>query len=254
MKRLSLKNTFLTLLILCSLVTKSIGQQEKSLHIGVSGALPNKLGSSQLFLASNLQVGFQFEMNTGSIKAFGAYQLFGNMSKEVFEAYTFASQLLGVGFEYQSNNEKIVSLIVGASFMTEIYSNFKNGYMKDGYLVLPHSVKPYAGDYNLTFPSKYTYYGANHYQSTPLNVSLWLGINVKLLKSLDINFSILNDIRIISEKYFKWDMTDKEEEQVNLIGKDINELIDNQPSSRTVIDRLGLRVGLSYTLPISKRK
>ncbi len=253
---MSLKNTFLTLLILCSLVTRSIGQQDRSIHIGVSGALPNELGSSQLFLASDLQLGLQFEMSTGNVKAFGAYQLFGNMSKEVFEAYTFASQQLGVGFEYQSNNEKIVSLIVGASFMTEIYTNFKNGYMNNGNLAFPRSVRPYAGNYYATNFQKheYKFYDSHHYQSTPLSVSIWLGMNVRLYKSLNINFSILNDIRVISQKYFKWDLTDKEEEQINLIGKDINELIDDQAISRTVIDRFGLRVGLSYTLPISKTK
>lgn len=253
---MSLKNTFLSLLILCSIATNSFGQQNRTIHIGVSEGLSGMLKADQLFTSSNLHLGLQFELNNGSVNVFGAYQLFGNMSDDAFEPYTFSSQLLGIGAEFQSNTDKVISLVVGTTVMTEIYSNFKNGYMVDGNLVFPQMVYPYMNDiyYASNFQKSYSYYGSYHYQSTPLNISVWLGMNVRLYKSLFVNLSIFNDIRVVSQKYFKWDVTDKEEEQINLIGKDINELIDREPISRTVIDRFGLRVGLSYALPISKKK
>lgn len=252
---MKLKTILLTLLVLCTTVMYGYTQVGKGLYMGAYRSSITTLNDfPPMFSSSEFQFGLQFEKNTGSVSVFGVYQLFGNKKIEGFEAYTFASQLLGLGFEYRSNNEKIISIISGISLATEIYSNYRNGYMNGVELAFPNLVKYPYDYYASTFEKSYTYYSNAHYQSTPLSASIWFGVNAKLFKNISVNLSLVNDIRLVSQKYLKWDMTDKEEEQENLIGKDINELIEDQPTTRSIIDRFGLRFGLSYTLPLSKTK
>lgn len=205
-------------------ISHAVAQNKTLLHVGVSEGLLNG------FLETDLRIGAQFELPSTQLNTFAVYKLKGNLkyrdrgyySGETIESYLFASHLLGVGIEPRFFNERKVSLLVGLSFLTEVGSNYKNGFINKGTPVFPtenHS------DY--------------FYHSTPFASNLWVGVDVELFKGFNLSLSLENGMRVTKERYLKWELSE-------LDDRSLDELVNEQEAKVLFIDRIGIRLGLSY--------
>lgn len=211
----------------------SLAQKDVLMHFAVSEgvylyktALKNK---ATLFSKTNLELGTQFNFEKGQLNAFGVYQLFGNFKSEEIHGFISSSHLLGIGAEHRVNKNKNLSLIIGLSALTEFSSNFRNGYIDNGVPVYPS--KEHSDDF---------------YHSTPFASSLWIGLDMRLSEGLYLNFSIENNFRIIKSRHLNWDLSDFKE-------RPIEEVINEQAIETVIYDKVGLRLGLSYNLPLERK-
>ncbi|PKR80582.1 hypothetical protein CW751_09415 [Brumimicrobium salinarum] len=235
-----LKSRCLLYLMLFSLLynNSSLGQNSFSPFVGISEEV-----TFRSFLSSNLQLGVQFGADKGVFRTYGIYQLYGNVRHKEFDNFMFSSQLLGLGLEYQVNTNKTISFITGISFLTEVATNFKNGYMLNGEVSYPNPQQPY-NNYNGSY-NTYTKYSNDFYQKTPFSGSIWVGCNFYIFKQINLNISLSNTIRIIKTKHLEWDLDDFKNE--NII-----DAIQRQPEKTLIYDRVHLRLGISYAFSLNK--
>lgn len=217
-----MKHIFLIFLIFSSFFVFS--QKNRSIHVGISEGVhinPN-------FSKTDFQMGIEFELESSSINAFGIYQLYGNIKEQDFPNFLFASHLLGVGAEHRTTIDKRVSLFIGANLLTEVATNFENGYLSQSTPSYPRIDK-----------------SNEIYLSTPLASSVYLGADFKVIENLHINLSVENNFRIMRVKHLTLNTSDFEDYT-------FEELINNQEVKIEFLDKLGLRLGLKYNFSLKK--
>ncbi|RYM33878.1 hypothetical protein ERX46_07905 [Brumimicrobium glaciale] len=203
----------------------AVSQNKNAIHVGITEGVylqESIFRNLDAYSKTDVQIGMQFELESSTLNAYGIYQLFGNVNSKEFSNYLFASHLLGVGVEQRISKTKRVSLFIGANLLTEIASNFENGYMRGAYPSYPT-----LGEVN------------NFYHSTPFANSVYLGADVKIYKSLHLNISIENNFRILKMRSTTLAIEDFD-------GRTLDEVINDQELKTVVVDRLGLRIGLNY--------
>lgn len=236
-----MRNIALLLSVFTFATIRCFGQRAISPYVGVSGEV---YGFSSTFLVSNLQVGAQFALESASITTFGIYQLHGNLKTKEFSSYLFTTHLGGIGAEYRSNNSKRFALVLGLYTLTEVKTNFKNGYLKDG---IPSYPRKEYGEYSYNDPPTGYHYSNDFYHSTPFAGSIWLGFDFRIIRGLNIKISLENNIIIKKIRHLNWETSDLEEQT-------IEEALSGQPVETMLLDRLGLRLGLRYTFSLKKEK
>lgn len=213
-------------------VNQTLAQKTTSLHVGVSEGLYSYRSSVKsvysMFLKSGIHLGTQIELKSSRLNTYGIYQLFGNFKSKEMSSFLFSSHLLGVGLEHRMNNDKDVSLIIGFSALTEVKSNFRNGYITDGIPVYP--------SFN---------HSDDFYHSTPFASSLWIGVDVQIVQGLSISFSVENNFRILKKRHLNWELSDFDE-------RPIEDVINEQTIETVIFDKVGLRLGLSYNFSFNK--
>lgn len=219
----------------------------QQLHLGVSeGVYSNRQGFIDfdgLYSKTDIQVGINLDLNTNNFRTFGIYELQGNFKSNYKnsngnspEAFLFSSHLLGIGAENRFWKDKRVSLLIGFSALTEVASNFRNGYISDGIPIYPtYEVWPV-----LQYEQPIVQY-QDFYHSTPFASSFYIGVDVKIIKGLHFNFSLESNIRIVKTREIVWDIANYE-------NRLIEEIINEQQIETTLNDQLGVRFGLTYSL------
>lgn len=195
------------------------------------------------YLSTDLNIGVQFDLNQGYLVAYGVYQLYGSIKTKTLHGFIFSSHLVGVGGEYCLNKEKRFAFILGLSALTEVGTNFRNGYLLHGIPSLPKEYSVSSGGYD---PIYTYYYGDDFYYSTPLVASIWVGCDFRIAKGFRISLSVENSVRIIKTRHMKWQKAD-------MIIHRMDELIEKQPIETKVMDRIGLRLGLSYAFSLKSK-
>lgn len=244
MKRQELKHKIKMWLLLSIFTFTSLqclAQSAISPYIGVSEEIYSFYPS---FLATNLYLGAQFEIKPGYLTAYGIYQLHGNLETKELPSFIFASHLAGIGAEYRSNKDKRFAFVLGFSALTEVKSNFRNGYLKDGIPSLPSKkfIESHTYENSIEF-----YYSNDFYHSTPFSGNIWLGCDFRIIQGLNINISLVNNTQIIKMRHLDWDIPDFDDQTVN-------DAINKQPIKTVVLDQNGLRFSLSYTVPLKKKE
>lgn len=227
MKKISIQKSLKEIVFLSTFIFSSVlvfGQKNSPIYVGIAeGAHINPK-----FYKTDLQIGMHFELESSSINAFGIYQLYGNMKGENFSSFLFASHLLGLGVENRTNVDKRVSLFLGANLLTEVGTNFKDGYIAGNYPSYPR-----VGKVN------------ELYHSTPLASSVYIGVDIKIIENLHFNFSLENNFRFMRKRKLMMELADFE-------VSTFKELINEQNIETEILDKLGLRVGVNYNFSFRK--
>ncbi|WP_107039026.1 hypothetical protein [Brumimicrobium mesophilum] len=219
-------------------------QISKSLHFGVSESLYSEGGKLRFknfkYTRTSVQLGVNLDLESNNFRVFGVYELYGNLkfesTTEEYDSFLFASHLMGVGVENRFWDEKRVSLLVGFSALTEIASNYRNGYISEGSPVYP--ISNYT--YELLNSNSIIQY-QDFYYSTPFASSFYIGADVQIYKGLHFNLSLENNFRIMKTREVVWDPSSFE-------GRLLEDIINEQEIETTIIDQLGFRFGLTYNL------
>jgi len=233
------KQTLTSLLFLGSfilLTNHTFSQETPLFHVGISeGILANRriIQAPRAVLETDIQFGVQFAIESGALNVFGVYRLHGNVRSGGLKSLSFASHLLGAGVESRFYKGKPVSILIGLAVLTEVGTNYRDKYIDYGVPVYPNPT--YSN--SITSEPKYS----NHfYYSTPFASNIWIGFDVALFEGVKFSFSLENSIRLTKQRYLEW-------EEKDLYETSFDELLHAQQVRYVFLDRIGIRLGLSYT-------
>ena len=254
----------LLILILLSYSSLTLSQEKIQLVTGLSGSFSKEVLSnynSQEYGGIGFDFGARFHQKKSDLDISIVYQFSSNM----FYDYAFdsinnqgkpvdsdgnsinayksllRSHFVGGTLKYIfREREKRFRPFIKISALTEISTNYKNGYLMD-YELIPKEE-----------PSKYSYYTSPGYkvsyysylyQSTPFVGSFQIGCDIRLIKDLHLNLSLGYGLRYMKTKYVEW----KENE-------DFHEKLNSIPIEKHISNMLDIQLGLSYAFSFHKKE
>lgn len=210
---------------------------------------------------SNLHFGLNLDLINASVSFFGSYAYGGVVNYTNFKAfhknfspYQLDYHLLGVGVRLRlRNKDKFYSPIMKASFLTEVYSNYrgkkligsvsdnKEVYFSPTDRIYENKNPKYGGSGGpLIFENYYSF----NYISTPLVGSFFVGNELKLSSDLYLNIGIGYLFRVFRFYKNEWELNESEPE-VDIT--DTHSLKENKYGKIETVGSLEFEVGLSYT-------
>lgn len=191
------------------------------------------------FLGFNLFAGVQLDRPKGSVNLSGVFQ-YGGTSVIEGENFDLNYQLLGAKLKYRIlNKQKRISPTLELSALTQVNSNYKNGYLDD--FLEPTT----EGKYKQKYPISNSYYTTHLYTSTPFVSSIMFGIDFRLFKNLQLNFSAGYSVRLLNYKFAKWNSAFGPNTSIN----NMNILNETQENIHTA----NVKLGLSYAIPFKNK-
>lgn len=179
---------------------------------------------NESFVEYNLKAGTKFSIGKGDLHTFVKLQNYANLSWRGIGAYKFQSFLLGAGAEYHFRKDNRWRPFLGVSFLTELFSNYKN--------------KSFKYFFPVKFPEKASVnLHSIFYVSTPFLGSVWAGYDFRIIDQLHVQLSLQNNFRV-----FKIKGVDDELE----INPNVSEYLQNAPIQHRLIDALMLKLGVTY--------
>ncbi|MBW7868711.1 MAG: hypothetical protein H3C31_10335 [Brumimicrobium sp.] len=157
-------------------------------------------------------------------------------------SYTFQSHLLGIAYEFQLlNKDKKVRPFARFNILTEVGSNYKNGFML-GYN--PYPTYSHTPQFNGSHGSISGYINSSgFYVSTPLLTTLSVGVDFKIVEEFHINIGLGSGIQAMKYKYLKWND-----------GEDYKEKLKTIPEELKFFHIINANIGLSYSIPIKSNR
>jgi hypothetical protein len=154
------------------------------------------------------------------------------------------SHLIGASLKYifRERNKKVRPFLKIA-VLSEVYSNYKNGL-----LVFNEYIPKVEPSFSYIDPTPagedpaVDYYYSHFYYSTPLVSSFLGGVDIKLIKNLDLNIALGYDFRIMKVKYAEW--TENE---------DVYEILRTIPTTNNLSQMIDVQLGLTYTFSFKKK-
>ncbi|PKR81844.1 hypothetical protein CW751_00455 [Brumimicrobium salinarum] len=260
-------------LFFVSLYILSFSQEKPSIIVDVSGSFSKEIISNK---AAQVYGGFNFDIGTklnnnknGDFIISFAYQFSSNVT------YSYPFDSISIDYENQktehfdSKGNKIrpyKSLqrihLIGASskyifrehnkkvrpflkiaVLSEVYSNYKNGL-----LVFNEYFPKVEPSFSYIDPTPggedpaVDYYYSHFYYSTPLVINFLGGVDIKLIKNLNLNIALGYDFRIMKVKYAEWKENDNVYDKLKTIP---NENINSH--------MLDVQLGLTYAFSFKKK-
>src|SRR5690554_1851388 len=223
-----------TLIISVFLLLLSIGYAQKE-----GGKLSLKtdfdlyVGHTAVY-TPNIKIGTDFFTKENDITLYLTYNF---MKQSLYKGH-----YLGISFEHHFlSKEKRFRPYFGLSFMSEVTSNYKEGFLSadndNGTSFVPN-------DNYILYSTFYYYYDTYHsgfYYSTPLFGTASLGFDVRLIKDLHLNFSLGYGLQLMRYKYFKWKSYE-----------DYRELLKSRPMKSRKLHYVNAELGLRYEFSFKK--
>src|SRR5690554_1556026 len=239
----------------------SFSQEKIQLVTGFSGSFEKEIFSnsaSQLYGEIGLDAGVRFNRNKGSLDVLLNYQFSSNVTyRYPYDSISIENQktvhydeegnkirtpyrsllrshFVGLSLKYTFKKErKIVKPFISIQVLTEVGSNFKNGFLIYGSFI-PSQTKTGQQSYG----SGNIFLASNFYNSTPLVGSALGGINIEFNKNISLNIAAGYAFRIMKVKYAEW----KEDENVY-------EKLKSIPVKSINSHFLDVQLGLIYVFP-----
>lgn len=156
------------------------------------------------------------------------------------EQLLYKGHYIGVALEkYFLNDERRFRPCFKASFMSEVLSNRKEGFLRDASFATSDSHTSYK-----VYHGKSTYYTFNSssfYYSTPFFGTASLGFDVRLIKDLHLSFSLGYGLQIMRYKYLEWKN-----------DADYRELLKSSPMKSKMLHYVNAELGLRYEFSFKK--
>ncbi len=200
------------------------------------------------YLKSSLRLGIQKSLKTDVINIFGSYQLAGNLKGQVQGFYQI-SHFAGVGFEYIFNKDKRFRPFIGLVTTSEFKTNYKNGYLYDvtkGYPISSQESLVYLG-----FEDGISSYFITYYHSTPFIGSIMTGCEWRIINKLYLRLSLVNDLQVLKTRTLL--LTKNEAIYYGYTNHTISKSLKNSPVETTIMNSLGIQLGLSYAFSFKKK-
>lgn len=244
----------------------SFSQEKVQLVTGFSGSFEKEAFSnsaSQLYGGIGLDAGVRFNRNKGSLDVLLNYQFSSNVTyrfpydsisidNQKTEHYDdegnkirfpyrslLRSHFVGMSLKYTFKKErKIVKPFLGIQVLTEVGSNFKNGFLIYGSFI-PSQTK--TGQQ--TSGSGDIFLASNFYYSTPLIGSASGGIDIKLSENTSLNIAAGYSYRMMKVKYAEWNE-----------NEDVYEKLETISTENVFSHMLDIQLGLTYAISFKKEK
>ncbi|RYM32953.1 hypothetical protein ERX46_12935 [Brumimicrobium glaciale] len=234
----------------------SLSQEKINLAIGFSSTLSDELSiisnnGSQSYFSLGLNLGADYGFDKGNFLILFNYKFESNIyaysdTPKIENGIQYVSfnslqrlHILGISLKYVFlNNEHDFRPFLKVSGFTEISTNYKYGFLLDnGFIPRSESgasyiYPPYPED------PEFDYYNSYFYNSTPLISSCLVGLDIKLLQNLNLNFAIGYGFRVMKVKYAEW----KEDENVY-------EKLKTIPTKNINSQMFDVQLGLTYVFP-----
>ena len=181
--------------------------------------------------SSNVTYRFPYDSISIENKKSEHYDKEGNKIRTPYKSL-LRSHFVGLSLKYTFKKErKIVKPFLSVQVLTEVGSNFKNGYLMYGSFIPSHS-----NSGQQAYGSGNIFLASNFYHSTPFIFSILGGLNIGLSENASINIAAGYAYRSMKVKYAEW----KEEEDVY---KKLESIRTENVSSHF----LDVQLGFSYT-------
>ncbi|RFC53481.1 hypothetical protein [Brumimicrobium aurantiacum] len=149
----------------------------------------------------------------------------------------------GLTFEHHFvNDQKRFSPFIGLSLMSEVTSNYKEGFLSgslEGTYFLPVDSHVKYSEYNNGYP--YTFNSSGFYYSTPFFGTASFGFDLRLIKDLHLSFSLGYGMQLMRYKYLEW----KNDE-------DYREMLKDIPMETRMLHYVNAELGLRYVFSFGK--
>ncbi|MBN9293184.1 MAG: hypothetical protein J0G96_04305 [Flavobacteriia bacterium] len=209
-------------------------QKNINLMIGISNTYSlNIMPTFNSYSGTNISVGSQIETKKGNFNILGTYQFSGNYSRGT--VFSLQSHLLGIIFQYRIlSNKRRFSPFFEIKGLTEVGTNYKNGYMSIDYW------------FPSIYPEEFSkwVYSSRFYVGTPFVGNLLLGCDIRLTGGLHLNISAGYGLRVMQTRYADWlyDPVPPKEE------------IYKKPVKTRNFQMLDVQLGISYAFSFKKKK
>jgi hypothetical protein len=254
------------ILILLVINTFVVFSQEKlQLVTGFSGSFEKEVlsnSASQLYGGIGLDAGVRFNRNKGSLDVLLNYQFSSNVTyrypydsisidNQKTEHYDAAgnrirfpyrsllrSHFVGLSLKYNFKKErKIVNPFISIQVLTEVGSNFKDGFLIYGSFI-PSQTK--TGQQSSGFGD--IFLASNFYNSTPLVGSALGGVNIEFCQNTSLNIAVGYAYRMMKVKYAEW----KEDE-------DVYKKLQSIPTENVFSHFLDVQLGFTYVFSFKNK-
>lgn len=193
------------------------------------------------YSTTTLELGSRINFKNSNFDISVGNDFLGNIKrKEVYSLY-FQSYQLSLNLHYYFRKDKILQPFVGTRIGTEITTNYRYRYLNDVYF--PSSEPPHY--YNKDHTQPIYSYSSFFYQKMPLNLSLNLGLSIKVWENLHFTFSMESAMRFMLVKHLNWT-------KENVQDKSLPTLLKDVPLEQRLNNYFGARVGLNYYFSFKK--
>lgn len=244
----TMKKYFLLILVLSVMINGIAQENESKVKLAVSTSnnfmvcFTNGYRNFDLTL---FEVGVDIKTNRCNIKLFPTYGF--NFYLENPPPYR--NHLLGISSEIVILNEtKRFRPFVGVSLLSEIRTNYKNGYVDMNYYFYT-STPISSADFifvSKTMPHKIIY-GGWFYQSMPLVGTISAGCNIRLVKGFSLNLAVGYNLSLMRYKYVKWEYDD-------YVKEDYRDKLGDAPINTKALHSMAFQLGLSYAFSFKKKE
>lgn len=205
---------------------------------------------------TNLDLGISFPLNRGVISFMVSYKYGGNVGFDSIPAYKMDYHLFGGGLKYRLlDRTKRYSPTIRLSVLTEIRSNYRgkklgNHNYGENFEFFPWNEIGKDYHYDGSGISGVTN-SAFDYISTPLMGGVFIGNELRIIKTLYLNLEIGYQFRAVRIKYKEWSGYQEEP---------LTPIIETHKLKTTENGKVGFAhyfefsVGISYTFPFKKEK
>jgi|SRR5690554_154442 len=241
-------------------ISLNIFSQEKiNLVSEFSSTLSDELGilsntGSQGYFNVGLNLGIDYEFDKGNFYILLDYEYSSNVFaysepstagelKYVSFNSLLRSHVIGVSLKYTFlKNENNFRPFLKISGLTEVSTNYKNGYLLDeGFIPRSESGASYIYPPYPEGP-EVNYYNSFLYNSTPLISRILGGVDVKLSQNISLNIAAGYSFRIMKTKYASW----YENEDINVVAQD-------KPTKNIRSQMVDFQLGLTYAFSLKKK-
>lgn len=232
------------ILILCLLTAFNCSSQEKiNLFFGLKHNFSKQIRSEdnpQFYGESNLQIGIQLKESWGAID-FNCNYLY-SVSYAGEPSYSLQSHFLGgnINIHFLSD-EKRIRPFFSISGLTEISTNYKNGYLWPYDYDWTTMEKPLSKDGG--GPITLDYYYSSFYYATPFVGNIFIGGELKLMRNFYLSLGVGYGLRVMRAKYAEWGEND-----------DVNEILRSITPEAHLFQFFDVQFGLTYVIPFKKEK
>lgn len=203
---------------------------------------------------TNVGIGVNVNLNKGRLALYGAYGFLAELPIWTHGPLV-KNHFLGLSLEYSIfGDEKKVRPFIGLSLLSEIATNYRNGYMDESFLSSDDPVAGYgtvpmgshgSGPYKIG-------YNTNFYYSTPFLGSLLVGCDIHLAKGLRLSIAAGYGLRIMRYRNVVWTV----ESDTPYLTEEVNveELLKDKIVQNKAFHFMEFQLGLSYTFSFNKKE